>query len=246
MAIVMSGSAHDTHSLRGLPLFAAMGDSSFERLAGSIRIDNLHPGDVLFRQGDPAASVFVVIEGWVKLVRLTSSGDEVVIRLFTRGHSFAETLAVRPRVHSASAEAASECVIARIAAITVGRIAHEKPDVALAIAQASDASLSALMDEIESLKVRSADARVAQFILSLCPVGESSCVFRLPFGKRLIASYLGVKQETLSRSFAKLRSIGIDIGRNEIRVTNTALLEAEANDQHRSAAIRYEIHPTPG
>ena len=199
------GAVPESHKIRELPLFATMGDESFERLSSAVRIENLHPGDVLFRQGDYASSVFVVIDGWVKLVRLTPSGDEVVIRLFTRGHSFAETLAVRPRPHSTSAEAASECVIARISAHLVGRIAQENPDVALAIAQASDVSLTALMDEIESLKVRSADERVAQFILSLCPPGGGSCHFRLPFAKRLIASYLGVKQETLSRSFAKLR-----------------------------------------
>ena len=234
----MAGTAQELQSLRELPLFAAIGSDSFDRLASITRIDSYRAGDVLFRQGDPAASVFVVLQGWVKLVRLTPSGDEVVIRLFTRGHSFAETLASTPRAHSASAEAASECVIARCSAAVIGRIAHENPDVALAIAQASDAGLSALMDEIESLKVRSADERVAQFILSLCPPGEDSCAVQLPFGKRLMASYLGVKQETLSRSFAKLRSIGIDIGRNEIRVANISLLEAEAHDSPRPATVR--------
>ncbi len=222
----MSAPAPELLALRDISLFAAVGQDCFEKLIGSTRLETLRPGDTLFRQGDPVHSVFIVVEGWVKLVRLTPGGEEIVIRLFNRGHSFAETLALSPRPHSTSAEAATRCVVARIPATVASRIAHECPDLAFAIVQAGDMSIYALMDEIESLKAQSADERVARFILSLCSHRDGPCTVHLPFGKRLIADYLGVKQETLSRCFAKLRGIGIDIGRNEIHVTNVPRLEA--------------------
>lgn len=222
----MSAPAQELLALRDISLFAAVGPDCFEKLVGATRLETLKPGDTLFRQGDPVHSVFIVVEGWVKLVRLTTGGEEVVIRLFTRGHSFSETLALNPRPHSTSAEAATKCVVARIPAAVAARIAHECPDLTFAIVQAGDMSIYALMDEIESLKALSADERVARFILSLCPHRDGPCSVHLPFGKRLIADYLGVKQETLSRCFAKLRAIGIDIGRSEIRVASVPRLEA--------------------
>ncbi len=222
----MSALAQELQALRELPLFSTLGQDCFERLMAGTRIENLKAGEVLFRQGDPAAAIFVVVEGWVKLVRLTEPGEEVVIRLFTRGHNFAETLAFHPRPHSASAETATSCVIARIPSSFAARVAHECPELAFAIVQSSDANLFALMDEIESLKAQNADERVARFILSLCPDVDGGCCVHLPFGKRLIADYLGVKQETLSRCFAKLRAVGVEIGRSDIRVASIPRLEA--------------------
>ena len=67
------------------------------------------------------------------------------------------------------------------------------------------------MQQVEQLKAQSGVQRVAEFLASRATVDSGSCVITLPFDKVLIASRLGLKPESLSRVFAKLRSVGVAV-----------------------------------
>jgi hypothetical protein len=65
-----------------------------------------------------------------------------------------------------------------------------------------------LVQQVEQLKAQSGE-RVAEFLASLAPVENGSCVIALPYDKVLIAARLGLKPESLSRAFAKLNLWGL-------------------------------------
>ena len=89
------------------------------------------------------------------------------------------------------------------------------------------------MDEIEALKAQTADQRVLRFLLSLVPAHATSAEARLPYTKGVIAASLGLKQETLSRSFARLKSIGIDIDGRMVRIADADRIAAEIERLNR-------------
>ena len=225
----MQLSALELASLKQLPLFARLSPEAFERVADHLRLETYRTGQSLFRQGEPARSAFVVVEGWVKLSRVSQSGAETVIHIFTRGQSLAEAAAMTGAAHEASAEAVSPSLVARLPGHCLTQLIAEQPDMANALLLSVAAQVSALMDEIESLKGVSVDHKVAQFLLSHCPANVESWRFRLPYGKRLIAARLGIKQETLSRSLARLRALGVESGdtSREIAISNVPKLRTE-------------------
>jgi CRP-like cAMP-binding protein len=100
-------------------------------------------------------------------------------------------------------------------------------------------SIARLVGEIESLKSQNADQRLASFILSLCPPGEDRCRFRLPYDKRLIAARLGVKQETLSRAFAKLRAHGVRTETRNVHVESVSHLADQCDRLGQRARLAY-------
>jgi CRP/FNR family transcriptional regulator, dissimilatory nitrate respiration regulator len=71
--------------------------------------------------------------------------------------------------------------------------------------------LQHLVGQIEELKARSGVQRVAEFLVQLSAGSEGECSVALPYNKALIAGRLGMKPETLSRAFAKLRAHGVRI-----------------------------------
>ena len=214
-------------ALRMLPFFATLAQDTFEKLTQTARIDRLRKGETLFRQGDKAQSVFVVIEGFIKLSRISMQGDETVIHIFGRGESIAESVAVLGDNHTTTAEATGPATVARLPAGDVAQIARQAPELALTILSESSAKIWALMDEIETLKAQTADQRVLRFLLSLCADQSGPCNVRLPYNKGDIAASLGLKQETLSRSFARLKSSGITIEGREAKIAATERLSAE-------------------
>jgi hypothetical protein len=65
----------------------------------------------------------------------------------------------------------------------------------------------------------------------LAPVEHGSCVIALPYDKVLIAARLGLKPESLSRAFAKLRSVGVAVHAAHVAVSDIAKLRRLATDE---------------
>lgn len=201
-----------------------------ERLVAPATVAILKEGEILFRQGDPALAFFIMIEGWVKLYRVTFAGDEAVIHVFAKGDSLAEAVAFTGNPYPATAEAVSDVRIVRIPADHVVRCIRDMPEIALAMIASTSQHLHHLVQQVEQLKAQTGVQRVAEFLASLCPVNDGPCSIALPYDKALIAGRLGLKPESLSRAFAKLRSVGVDVRASHVAVGDVAKLRQLASD----------------
>ena len=100
---------------------------------------------------------------------------------------------------------------------------QSRPEAVISVLSSTFLHLQGLVEQIEQLKARSGAQRVAEFLLDLCPEGVESATVVLPYDKVLIAGRLGMKPESLSRAFARLRDHGV-----AIRQTNAAIASVQA------------------
>ncbi len=166
-------------------------------------------GHMLFQQGDPADSFFIVLSGWVKLFRQTPQGDEAVVHIVSRGEAFAEAAMFLGGRYPASAQIAEDAELIRIATGPFRTWVQSEPEISYGMLAALSARLHHMVNETEQLQTRSATERVADFILKRCPVRTGSAVIALPYDKSLLAARLAMKPESLSRVLAKLRKLGV-------------------------------------
>ena len=87
------------------------------------------------------------------------------------------------------------------------------------------------MQQVEQLKAQSGLQRVAEFLASRATVDSGSCATTLPYDKVLIASRLGLKPESLSRGFAKLKSVGVAVHAGRVAVSDVAKLRRLAAEE---------------
>jgi len=186
------------------------------------------------RQDDPATAFFIVIDGWVKLYRSTPPGDETVIDIMTKGDSFAVPVAFTGNRYIATAEAVSEARVGRIPADHLVRCIRDSPDIALAMIASISQHMHYLVQQVEQLKTQSGVQRVAEFLASLSLAEHGHCALVLPYDKILIAARLGLTPESLSRAFARLRTIGVVVDASHVIVNDVAKLRQLAADE-RSA-----------
>ena len=85
--------AGDLQIISRIAVFRGLKQETVEHIITPATAVNLAAHQPLFRQGDPATAFFIVIDGWVKLYRITLAGDETVIHILTKGDSFAEAVA---------------------------------------------------------------------------------------------------------------------------------------------------------
>src|SRR5512144_2866336 len=151
-----------------------------QTLLAPATVVELEPGDALFRQGEPAAAFFIVIDGWVKLYRITPAGDEAVLHVLTKGESFAEAVAFAGGRYPATASAATESRVVLISAHHVICCIREMPDIAIAMIASTSQHVHRLVQRVEQLSSQSGMQRVAEFLAGLCPNMDGSCTISLP------------------------------------------------------------------
>ena len=91
------------------------------------------PGDVIFRQGDPASEeVYLVHEGMVE-VRSRIDGEERFLRTLGKGALLGEVALFRQGAHSATAAAVEPVILLVIPADRLERIVRTNPELAIAL-----------------------------------------------------------------------------------------------------------------
>jgi len=232
----------DIEIITRIAVFQGLKSDMVERLISPASAVTLAPHQTLFRQDDLATAFFIMIDGWMKLYRITSAGEETVVNVLTRGNSYAEAHALSGAPYPATAEAVSDVRVVQIPAQHVVRCIRENSDIALAMIAFGSQHLHNLVQTIERLRARSAVQRVAEFLASLAPTEMGSCSIMLPFDKGLIAARLGLTRETLSRTFARLRSVGVFVHASHVAVKDVGKLRKLAVDAGYSHGVRNRDH----
>jgi CRP-like cAMP-binding protein len=207
-----------------IPVFSGLKPQALSVLLAPASVFNLRPGHALFRQGEPAHAFFVIIDGWIKLYRVTPAGDEAVLNVLTKGESFAEAVTFTSGRYPATASAVTPARVMVIPADHVINCIRETPDIAIAMIASTSQHLHRMVQQIEQLVAQSATQRVAEFLASLADRTRGPCTITLPYDKSLIAGRLGLKPESLSRVFAKLRTVGVDVRASNVVVRDMAQL----------------------
>lgn len=209
-----------------------------EQVLATSHVRAFDRGATIFLQGERAEAIYIVASGWVKLYRMAPNGAEAVVGVFTRGRSFGEAVAFRHDTYPVSAEAVTDCELIRIEADTILRQMRENPEMAVAILSATFVHLQALVSQVEALKAQTGAQRVAEFLLELSDCDSGACTVTLPYDKVLIAGRLGMKPESLSRAFAKLRELGVSVRQHTAEIDSIDRLREYAEEDPANAWSR--------
>lgn len=230
---------HDMDAIRNTIIFGGLSSETLDNLIKDASVSEHARGEMLFTQGEPASYFFVVLDGWVKVYRMTSAGEEAVVGIFSRGQNFAEAAAFTGGVFPASAEAVTDVRILRIPARQLFDKITKSPEIGLAMLASTSHHLHLLVRQVEQLKAHTGAQRVAEFLVSLAPIRAGACIIELPYDKALLAGKLGLKPESLSRAFQRLKPCGVTIERDNAIVNDIACL-VDFMEQERAEVMRHQ------
>ncbi len=210
----------------GTRLFAGLDPEAVSSLLHGSAPRQHSKGQMLFEQGDPADTFYIVLDGWVKVFRPSVMGDEAVFGVFTVGESFGEAAMFIQGQFPAAAQVVEEARLIAVHSDVFRKRVHNDPDLAFEMLAAMSRHLHSLMNQVEQLQIRSSAQRLAQFLVSLAPVPLGAAVVALPYDKSLIAHRLGMKPESLSRAFVRLRAQGVATDGNRVMLGDVGQLRA--------------------
>lgn len=201
------------------PLLARLPETEREALAALAEVRAFRPGERLMECGRKAQALYAIRDGFVKVTLPGGTGNEHVIDIHGPGTLVGEMAATGVGTYPVSAVALDAVEALEIPAAALNAALGRNYDVVLTVMGAVSGSLRGLLNQVTELKMKSTAQRLAMFLVQIAPEQEGAVEIDLPYSKRVVAEKLGMTPETLSRSLAKLKPVGVaSAGRDRIRV----------------------------
>lgn len=165
--------------------------------------------EVIFKEGDQARSLFFIVEGWVKIFKISEEGKEHIVHIFGNGEVFAEISLMENQVYPAWAVALTHTDVIIFERTRILKLLKENPELSLAILGLCIKRLRELLFSIE-IKTKDVRKRLMLFLWEKSDKGKNEVV-DLEFTKKDLSILLGMTPETFSRILKKLKQEGVII-----------------------------------
>ncbi len=180
----------------------------------------------IFRQGQPADSLFYLRQGKVKLTVISKQGKEATIAVLGAGEFFGEGCLAGQELRMATAVAMTECTLDKIDKSLMARMLHERHHVSqLFVEHLLSRNIRYEADLVDQF-FASSEKRLAQILLLLAHYGEESRAETvLPRVNRdTLAQMVGTTRSRVTRFMTKFSKLGfIDYDGGGLTVHNGLL-----------------------
>lgn len=195
--------------IKSLPLFRSLPDDKLLHVVEEAQILRQPAGTTLFRQGEMADFLYVVLDGQVGLAGVDNHGEETIVEIVECGSAFIEAAVLMDLPYLMTAQVLVPSRILLLPAARLRRDLLNIPELAVGMLNSVSMHFRTMVREIKELKLKTANQRLGSYMLSLTDKTEGGAIFRLPHNKGLVAARVGVRRETLSRLFTSLRGHGV-------------------------------------
>jgi CRP/FNR family transcriptional regulator, nitrogen fixation regulation protein len=156
----------------------------------------------IYGEGEAADYLYKVFSGTVRTYKVLADGRRQIGGFYLPGDIFGLETGDE---HGFSAEAITDCKVLMIRRSALFALAGKDHDVARQLWTLTSNELRRVQDHI-LLLIKSAQERVAAFLLEMAKRGCAGNAVELPMSRQDIADYLGLTIETVSRTFTHLEN----------------------------------------
>ena len=207
--------------ISNIPLFNGLPESQLKEIE-QIVVDRFYDKrDFIFYEGDEGNGFYVVVEGLVKIFKVSLEGKEQILHILGPGEPFGEVPVFSGQSFPANSEAIAKSHLLFFPRNAMVELISSNPSLALNMLAVLSMRLRQFTVQIENLSLKEVPSRLAAYLMYLSEEQGSSESVDLNISKAQLASLLGTIPETLSRIFSKMsRQNLIEVKDREIMLRN--------------------------
>lgn len=179
----------------------------------------------IVQQGDRPDWLYLILEGQIKTVRYSPTGEESTLRMLGSGDTFMDAVIFMGGNSPINAVALEKSTVLLLPSEIVRQHALTDPQFATNLLRIVTLHYKTAMQQIDSIVTKTPVERLGYYFLRLhleqAPKGME---FNLPFQKSMIANHLGMTPETFSRTLAQIKKMGITIEQKHISLQDAFAL----------------------
>jgi CRP-like cAMP-binding protein len=187
-------------------------------------------GQTIYGSDQPSTNLYLVIEGKVKVCRMTDDGRQVVLDIYQPDEFFGEAAFLGQERRSEFAVALEKTKLMGWTVTEIEEIAGRRPKLGVALLQLLVKRSADFGERIESFSVDNIARRLARSLIrfseKLGQKAEDGSVQMIPFTHELLSQYVGTSREIVTHYMNQLRRQGyMRYSRKGITINRDALRE---------------------
>ena len=198
----------DTQVFDQLPLFEALDQDHREILSKHFVLRHFPRNTIVIYEGDDTSSLYVILEGKVKVYLANEAGKEIVLNTQGAGEYFGEVSLFDEGPRSASVITTEESQFAVLMKQDFIDCLTENPQMSFKIIQGLTQRLRALSENVRNLALMDVYGRVARLLLELAEEQGDSQIIPGKLTYNDIAERVGASPKMVSRIMRELKKGG--------------------------------------
>lgn len=213
----------DPTLIKDLKAFVGLDIDELELVLSDAHSSLFVKGEAFFREGEKATRFFVLLDGFLQVIRTTENGEQVIMRHFAPGDVFGIAPALRRDTYPATALAVADCVALHWPNRFWDIFEEKVPRLVQNAHGAVGERLNASQDRIVEMATEQVERRVARAVVRLVQqTGKKTAKgirIDMPISRQDIAEMSGTTLHTVSRIFSSWSNLGlVAVGRQKIEV----------------------------
>jgi len=188
--------------LANIPLFAGLEEHELSVIYKGAMVKRFPRNTIVIHEGDDSDSLFLILDGRVKVFLTSEKGREVILNTQSTGEYFGELALLDDLPRSASVitvESSQFCVVSKTA---FQEVLIDHPAIALKVIKNLTLRVRALTDNVKNLALLDVYGRVARTLLSIsveCEGEEGKMVVEPKPTHQDLGKMIGASREMVTR-----------------------------------------------
>jgi CRP-like cAMP-binding protein len=202
----------DVSVLKYIPLFSELSESDLKEIIKLAVKQYYKKDNMILIEEEIGSTMFIILEGRVKISRISEEGREVILSILSEGDFFGEMSILDGQNRSANVVTLDDSKIMIIRREDFLQMLHDYPQIAINLLKELAHRLRRSDSQIKSLSLQNATGKVASTLLRIADdsgkihMGQVE-IPRLP-PQQDLANMAGTSRETISRVLKSLAKQG--------------------------------------
>ncbi len=202
----------DTHALRTIPLFSELSDEEIKAIS-DVAVKQFYKKDnMVLIEEEVGSTMFVILDGRVKISRISDEGREVILSILCDGDFFGEMSILDGQTRSANAVTLEDTNLLIFRRENFLQMLYDYPQIAINLLKELAQRLRRSDSQIKSLSLQNALGKVASTLLRIADdsgtIKQGKVeISQLP-PQQDLANMAGTSRETISRVIKSLSHLG--------------------------------------
>jgi CRP/FNR family cyclic AMP-dependent transcriptional regulator len=199
----------DISQIENIPLFSSLSLDEKKSLSELFILRHYHKNTILINEGDDTSSLYLILEGRVKVFLTDESGKEVILNTQTKGEYFGEVSLFDGGPRSASVMTLEDSQFAVLKKQSFIQLITNNPQLSLSIISGLTQRLRALSENVRSLALMDVYGRVARTLMELSVEQENGDrILTETLTYNDMANRIGASSKMVSRIMQDLKKGG--------------------------------------
>ena len=202
----------DISTLKYIPLFSELVDDDLRAISKVAVKQNFRKDNMVLIEEEVGSTMFIIMDGRVKISRISDEGREVILSIMSEGDFFGEMSILDGQARSANVITLEDSSILIIHREDFLRMMHDYPQIAINLLKELAHRLRRSDSQIKSLSLQNATGKVASTLLRIADDSGKIHLGQVEIPKlppqQDLANMAGTSRETISRVLKSLSEKG--------------------------------------